>query len=176
MLYKCVFKIICARLKKVILQVVAENQATFRSLIHNVLICHDLLRHYNKKTSPRCPMKIDLMKAYDMVSWEFLEEVLRGYGFPYSFVHMVMTRISSIKFSIKINGRGYVDFEGRRGLRQSDLMPHLLFVLVMKYLSRTLRKMSDLLDFKLHPMCKNTKITHLDFANDLIIFCKGDMK
>ncbi|XP_070030442.1 uncharacterized protein [Nicotiana sylvestris] len=31
-------------------------------------------------------MKIDLRKAYDMVSWEFLEEILLGYGFPERFV------------------------------------------------------------------------------------------
>lgn len=35
--------------------------------MQNVLIFHDLLRHYNRKISPRCMMKIDLRKAYDMV-------------------------------------------------------------------------------------------------------------
>ncbi|KAH0640338.1 hypothetical protein KY285_036924 [Solanum tuberosum] len=41
-----------------------------RSLVHNILICHDLLRHYNWKTTPRCMIKIDLRKAYDMDIWE----------------------------------------------------------------------------------------------------------
>lgn len=36
-------------------------------------------------------MKIDLRKAYDMVSWEFLEVVLRGYGFPDRFINLVMS-------------------------------------------------------------------------------------
>ncbi|KAH0651106.1 hypothetical protein KY284_031018 [Solanum tuberosum] len=68
---------ICTRLKKVVSILVADNQAAFvqgRSMNHNILICHDLLRHYNRKTTPRCLMKIELRKAYDMVSWEFLEE------------------------------------------------------------------------------------------------------
>ncbi|XP_019257817.1 PREDICTED: uncharacterized protein LOC109236042 [Nicotiana attenuata] len=88
-IYKCISMIICTRLRKAIPMIVADNQATFiegRSLIHNVLICHDLLRHYNRKTTPRCLMKIDLKKAYDMVRWEFLEEVLKGYGFPMPFI------------------------------------------------------------------------------------------
>uniref|UniRef100_A0A0V0IRY0 Putative ovule protein n=1 Tax=Solanum chacoense TaxID=4108 RepID=A0A0V0IRY0_SOLCH len=85
-IYKCIYKLICSRLKSVISSIVAENQSAFvqgRSMMHNVLICHDLLRHYNRmNVSPRCLMKIDLKKAYDMVSWDFLEEVLTGFGFP----------------------------------------------------------------------------------------------
>lgn len=68
-----------ARLKKTITHLVADNEAAFvawRSLIHNVLICHDFLRHYNRKTSPRCMMKIDLRKAFDMDSWDFIEEAM----------------------------------------------------------------------------------------------------
>nr|XP_009598456.1 uncharacterized protein LOC104094272 isoform X1 [Nicotiana tomentosiformis] len=51
----------------------ADTQAVFverRSLVHNVLIHHNLLRHYNRKTSLRCLMKIDLKKAYNMGSQE----------------------------------------------------------------------------------------------------------
>ncbi|XP_075084714.1 uncharacterized protein LOC142167969 [Nicotiana tabacum] len=38
------------------------------SMLHNVLICHDVLRYYNRKTSPMSLMKIDLKKVYDMFS------------------------------------------------------------------------------------------------------------
>ncbi|XP_019263739.1 PREDICTED: uncharacterized protein LOC109241453 [Nicotiana attenuata] len=46
----------------------------------------------------------------------------------------------------------------------------------MEYLSRVLSKMSDLPDFRYHPMCKKTKLTHLVFADDLMILCKGSLK
>ncbi|XP_060216466.1 uncharacterized protein LOC132643947 [Lycium barbarum] len=36
-------------------------------------------RHHNRKTSSRCLMKIDLRKAYDMVKWEFVQEMLEGF-------------------------------------------------------------------------------------------------
>lgn len=54
-LYKCTSKMLCARLKKMLPSLITETQAAFvegRSLIHNVPICHDLLRHYN---SPKMP-------------------------------------------------------------------------------------------------------------------------
>lgn len=69
--YKCISKIIRRRLKKAIRHIVAENQAAFvegRSMVHNILIWHDLIRYYNTKTSHRYLMKIDLRKAYDMVN------------------------------------------------------------------------------------------------------------
>lgn len=34
-----------------------------------------------KNVSPRCLLKIDLQKAYDTISWAFLEKILRLYGF-----------------------------------------------------------------------------------------------
>lgn len=157
----------------------AENQSAFvqgRSMLHNILICHDILRHYNRQTTPRCLVKIDLRKAYDMVSWEFVEEALQGYGFPVRFVQMIMTCVSSPKYTVKVNGDGYGIFAGKRGFKQGDPMFPLLFVLVMEYLSRTLKRMSNLPDFHFHPMCKKLKLTHLVFADDLMIFCKGDIQ
>ncbi|XP_060200779.1 uncharacterized protein LOC132629052 [Lycium barbarum] len=102
-IYKCISKMICMRLRKAISVVVASNQAAFvegRSLIHNVLICHDLLRHYLRKTTPRCLMKIDLRKAYDMISWDFIEEALKSYGFPTPFVQLIMICVTSTRFTV----------------------------------------------------------------------------
>lgn len=54
--------------------------------------------------------------------------------------------------------------------------PPLLFVLVMKYLSRILKSISELHGFKFHAMWKQQKLTHLFFADDLMIFRKGNLE
>ncbi|XP_019257699.1 PREDICTED: uncharacterized protein LOC109235909 [Nicotiana attenuata] len=53
--------------------------------------CGPLHADTTVETTRRCLMKIDLRKAYDMVSWEFSEKVLRGFGFPEKFISLVMT-------------------------------------------------------------------------------------
>lgn len=152
------------------------SQAVFvqgRSLIQNILMCHDMMRHYNRKTSARCLMKIDLRKTYDMVRWEFVEKMMHGYRFPLKFINLIMTCVSTITFTIKVNGEGCGFFPGKRGLRQGDPISPLLFVLVMEYFTRVMSRMNKFSDFRYHPMCKGQQIIHLTFADDLIIFCKG---
>lgn len=55
-----------------------------------------------------------------------------------------MTRVTITRFSVKVNEGGYRYFEGKRGLRQRDLMSPLLFILVMEYLTRILEKISEI--------------------------------
>lgn len=45
----------------------------------------------------------------------------------------------------------------------------------MEYLSRVFKSMGSLPDFKMHPMSKKLKLTHLIFADDLMVFCKGEV-
>lgn len=85
-----------------------------------------------------------------------------------------MRCVTTTKFTVNVNEEGHGYFAGARGLRQGDPVSPLLFVIVMKYLSNVLKTMSMLPDFKLHPMCKPLKLTHLIFADDLMVFCKGD--
>lgn len=174
--YKCISKLLSVILKQVLRYLVSETQAAFikgRSLVHNVLICYDFMRHYGRKTSPRCMMKIDLKRAYDMVQWTFIRDLLSGLGFPPKFCDLVLPCVTTTKFSIRVNGDCHGYFEGKRGLRQGDPISLRLFVLVIEYLSRIMAKMGRLPDFRFHPMCKAQGLNHLIFEIDLMIFCKG---
>lgn len=110
--------------------------------------------------------------CYD--SWEFLREVLTGLGFPDLFIKWVFLGVCSPKFSIQINGSPEGYFEGIRGLRQGDLISPALFVLGMKYFSRMMRHLTREKDFRYHPKYRQIKLTHLLFANDVLIFARGD--
>ncbi|XP_074283267.1 uncharacterized protein LOC141607821 [Silene latifolia] len=71
MIYKVISKLLCNRLAPVLPDLIHDNQGAFiqgRSIIENVLICHDIVHMYARShVSPRCLFKIDLQKAYDTV-------------------------------------------------------------------------------------------------------------
>ena len=54
-------------------------------------------------------------------------------------------------------------------------MSPFLFVLCLEYLSRSLNQLKDSRDFNFHPRCQGLNITHLAFADDLILFSRGDV-
>ena len=105
-----------------------------------------------------------------------MKEMLTELKFPEIFIKRIMACVTSVTPSINLNGQECGSFEGGRGLREGDPLSPLFFVRAMKYLSRLIGNMSSRPDFCFHPKCKALKITHLMFADDLIIFCKADPK
>ena len=62
-------------------------------------------------------------------------------------------------------------FDAAKGLRQGDPMSPFLFAIVWNILVDFLRVKT----FKYHPKCSKLDITHLCFADDLLIFSRGDL-
>ncbi|XP_074297059.1 uncharacterized protein LOC141627734 [Silene latifolia] len=178
-LYKCIAKLLCNRLSEVFPDIISDNQGGFvkgRSIMENILICQDIVRLYNRKAIfPRFLLKVDLKKAYDSVSWEFLEQMLGALNFPAQFIDLLMECVKSASYSLVLNGGIFGFFKGKKGLRQGDPLSPLLFTVAMEYLSRVLAFVSANMPFKFHPMCGKLKLTHLMFADDLLLFSKGDV-
>lgn len=54
-----------------------------RRIGDNILLAQELMRIYHRdKGSPRCALKVYLLKAYDTINWEFLVATLQATGFP----------------------------------------------------------------------------------------------
>ena len=90
------------------------------------------------------------------------------------FSQWVLECVTMAACSLVINGNMCGFFKGKRGLRQGDPMSLFLFMLCLEYLSRSLNLASIDSDFNFHPKCNKLKISHLAFADDLILFARGD--
>ncbi|XP_062103874.1 uncharacterized protein LOC133814991 [Humulus lupulus] len=146
-IYKCISKMLCSRLASILPSLINPNQGAFikhRTLASNVLIFQYLIKGYNRKnSSPRCAMKIDPSKAYDLIDWDFLENLLKALCFPSRFIRWIMICLRGTSYSLLLNGRIQGQFKGGKGLRQGDPISPLLFVIVMDYLTRMLIKASN---------------------------------
>ena len=92
---------------------------------------------------------------------------------------MAAMDISTVHFSILINGSPCGFFESSRRLRQGDPLSPLLFVLVMEALGRMLDKAvhdGHMSGFGVG--CEEGRslaVSHLLFADDTLIFCGADL-
>jgi len=114
---------------------------------------------------------MDLEKAYDHVNWEFLLYVLRRCGFEGTWYSWIAHCISSMRFSMLVNGSPNGFFSSSRELRQGDTLSPL-FVFVMEALSQMISAAVNgglLKGFKVG----NATFSHLLFADDTLIFCNA---
>ncbi|KAL1198538.1 putative ribonuclease H protein [Cardamine amara subsp. amara] len=173
-LYKVISKILANRLKGVLPYIISMNQSAFvkdRLLIENLLLATELVKDYHKESiSSRCAIKIDISKAFDSVQWSFLLNTLKALNFPDIFIHWISLCITTASFSVQVNGELVGYFQSNRGLRQGCPLSPYLFVLAMNVLSKLLDKAASARQTGFHPKCKNLGLTHLSFADDILVF------
>ncbi|KAL9247569.1 hypothetical protein vseg_020987 [Gypsophila vaccaria] len=178
-IYKVISKLLCTILASILPHIIDQNQGAFiqrRNIQENILICQDLIRlHERPNRSARRLFKIDLQKAYDTMDWKFVEKMLNRL-FPVEFMDMLLECITTPTFSLSLNGEMFGYFKGQRGLRQGDHLSPLIFTVCMEYFTRTLKYAALKNTFNYYPMCKEIKLANLMFADDVLLFCRGDVQ
>jgi hypothetical protein len=120
-------------------------------------------------------IKTDMAKAYDRVEWDFLQATLTSMGFPQNIITIIMKCVSTVSFSILLNGSPTNKFFPKRGLRQGDPLSPYLFIICADVLSNLLIKAQNDKKIKGVKIAQGApEITHLLFADDSLFFCKAN--
>ncbi|GJV75495.1 RNA-directed DNA polymerase, eukaryota [Tanacetum coccineum] len=169
--YKIIVKILANRLSRVIATVISSEQTAFvsqRQILDGPLMVNEIIDWYKRKKAKLMILKIDFEKAFDSVSWDFLDQVLQFTGFGHTWRSWIRGCLSSAKASVLVNGSPTAEFDLQRGLRQGDPLSPFLFILVMEGLHVAIEDAINAGLFygaKLHSL----HVSHLFFTDDVLL-------
>ncbi|KAH0981517.1 hypothetical protein GBA52_008694 [Prunus armeniaca] len=180
-IYKIISKILTNRLKTVLPQIISPHQSAFvaeRQITDNILVVHEILhslQRSKRSDQKTLALKLDMVKAFDRVEWPFLIAMMKKLGFPYQFGSWIFECISTVSYSVLINGAAVDNVKPSRGLRQGDPLSPFLFLICaegLTYLIKAFEERQALHGFRLRG--DGISISHLLFVDDSVLFCRAD--
>lgn len=122
--YKIISKIMVSRLKPLMDKLISHFQNAFiqgRSITDNILLAHEIIYFMKKKRGRK--------KGYGALKIDICKVVLTSMNFTDSWIQWIMMCVSSIEYSLLLNGSPTQPFTLARGIRQDDpISPFLLLL------------------------------------------------
>ena len=106
-MYKIIAKVLANQMRSMVHSLISESQNAFlkgRQILDSVLIAFECLDSRLKAGVPGVLCKLDIEKAYDRLNLKFIMFLLQQCGFSDKWRRWIKCCISTVKFSILING------------------------------------------------------------------------
>lgn len=178
-IYKIIAKALAIRLKQILPSIISSTQSAFilgHLITDNVLVAYKILHSLTTRSqgfNRYMAIKLDMSKAYDRVEWGFLNAIMVQLGFSPQWIKLIMECITTVTYSILINGEPQPDFKPYRGIRKGDLLSPNFFIICVEALSSMLYRAERIGNISGVPIgASHVKINHLFFADDNLLFCK----
>ncbi|GJY94381.1 RNA-directed DNA polymerase, eukaryota [Tanacetum coccineum] len=123
--YKILAKLLAKRLAEVIDKIVSHEQSAFisgRQILDGPLMLSEVIEWYKKKNKKLMIFKVDFEKAYDSVSWSYLDYVLIHFGFSDKWRGWIRACLQSARTSILVNGSPTKEFSFKRGVSSEEVV------------------------------------------------------
>ena len=116
-------------------------------------------------------LKLDIKKAFDTVSWEFIEQVLIHIGFPVPWITWIGNSVLQGSSQVLLNDLLGKQIKLKRGVRQGDPISPSLFIIAIDFLARYLQKLTDSGAIRLPYTAMRPCML---YADDALMFFKPD--
>ncbi|GKD98852.1 putative RNA-directed DNA polymerase, eukaryota, reverse transcriptase zinc-binding domain protein, partial [Tanacetum coccineum] len=114
--------------------------------------------------------KVDFEKAFDSVSWRYLDFMLCNLGFGLIWRSWIKACLELSRTSILVNGSPTSEFNVKRGLRQGDPLSPFLFIIIMEDLHMALSdSVRNGFIRGININSSGINLSHLFFVDDVII-------
>ncbi|XP_060973692.1 uncharacterized protein LOC133038980 [Cannabis sativa] len=178
--YKVIAKILSNRLRPLTNDLVSPYQSAFipgRWIAESSILTQEIIHKIKNKRGlgGLMALKLDMHKAYDRMEWGFLEKVLTAVGFDDRSKKLVMACVTSVSYSVLLNGCPLRKLKPQRGLRQGDSLSPFLFLLCQEVLSKLISREEE--GGGIHGIkiaYSAPPVSHLMFADDTILFARAN--
>ena len=170
--YKILTKCLAARLKQVLPHIIHPNQNGFlknRYIGSNIRLLFDIIDHLEENNEPGMIFSIDFEKAFDTVSWEFLNKCLDYFNFGDSFKKWILLLQTNISSCILNSGWSSGFFRLNRGVRQGCPISPYLFLICSELLGIGIRHSTAISGIKINDLSHKLS----QFADDTQILLDG---
>ncbi|VFQ82564.1 unnamed protein product [Cuscuta campestris] len=177
---KIISRILSSRLAPLLDKIISPEQAGFlkgRGIEEHILLSNEYMHNLDSKTrGGNVMIKLDMAKAFDKMSWNYLEAILKAFGFNENCTALLLQNLKSTYMSILVNGRPAGFFKIKRGVKQGDPLSPLLFIIGSEGFSRSLKHAISSGFLSPYKAGRSQVVSHLAYADDLIVFLRGDIR
>ena len=125
----------------------------------------------SKKKIGAVGFKLDFHKVCDRLEWNFIITILKAL-FDQKVTNMIFQCISTVSFTLLLNGGKSSSFSPSRGIRQGNPLSPYLFILCSEVLSRLIYREVDMGNIKSIKVALGAPgISNLLYADDVLLFC-----
>ncbi|GJR37205.1 RNA-directed DNA polymerase, eukaryota [Tanacetum coccineum] len=153
-------------------KIIAKILANRLSLVISSLI--KLLSWCKHKKIKSMIFEVDFEKAFDLVRWDYLDDVLNKFGFGVKWRGWIQGCFNSARGSILVNGSPTSKFKFFKGLKQGDPLSPFLFILIMESLHLSFKNVVDAGLYKGIRIDDTLNMSHLFYADDVVFVGRWD--
>ena len=135
--------VLAHRLKQILPKIIGNEQKGFLKkhyIGENIRTVYDLMQYLDDQNKDGMLLLLDFEKAFDSIEWDYLNDVLKSFGFGQQFIQWFNVLYKNACSCVLNNGNFSDFFQLGRSCRQGDPLSPYLFILAIEPLASEIKR------------------------------------